>query len=91
MQILRSRVTYHLGQTKLIICCCLDFLIKKLDQVTEKKSKVIKWEWLETIIEILHGFVHRYGVFYHKLQQNLPGTTLHEKRKKKILVIIVIL
>ena len=44
-----------------------------------KKKK--KWEWLETIIELPHSFVDRHGVFF--IISDLPGTTLHEERKKR--------
>jgi hypothetical protein len=48
---------FYLGQTKLI-CCCSDFLNKKVERAIEKKKekKAIKWEWLETTIELTTWF-----------------------------------
>ncbi len=64
-----------LGQTKLI-CCCSDFWNKKLERAIEKKKKkrAIKWEWLETIIELLHGF---------GLEENLRHTVYYDTSDKR--------
>ena len=33
---------------------------QKIGSSDRKEEKVIKWEWLETIIELLHDFVETY-------------------------------
>ena len=38
------------------------------------------WEWLETIIELPHGFVDRHGVFLSQVTEEL---TWHYTSRKK--------
>ena len=52
-------MTYHIRPDQINLLL-LGFSVQKLDRATKRKE-VIKWEWLETIIAILHSFIDRRG------------------------------
>ena len=78
-------MTYHIRPDQINLLL-LGFSDQKLGRATKRKE-IIKWEWLETIIElhVLHSFVDRRGVHVFSDSRAYLAwhyCILHEERKK---------